>query len=230
MEKSLLTLAVVMGSLMQWVRAPGPPTSQGTPIILVDVSAAEDLKPFADEAREVCRRMYPIIARELASDGFTPPRVVTIIFKEEDRFPAATAGDRIFCSAKWFRDHPDDVGAIVHELAHVIQSYPKYDPPWLVEGIADYVRFYRYEPGSQRPSPDPKKAKYTDGYRTTAAFLAWIEEQHDPKIVVRLNAACREGRYRPELFETFTGKPLDELWAQYLQALSAHPRAGTRAN
>jgi len=50
------------------------------------------------------------------------------------------------------------------------------NPGWLVEGIADYIRWFKSEPESQRPRPNPAKAKYTDSYRTTAAFLNYVEE------------------------------------------------------
>lgn len=61
-----------------------------------------------------------------------------------------------------------------HELCHVIQSYPNYKAGWLVEGIADYVRFFQFEPETKIAPPDPKKSKYTDSYRTTAAFLDYV--------------------------------------------------------
>ena len=33
------------------------------------------------------------------------------------------------------------------------------------------MRWFLYEPADQRPRVNPDRAKYTDSYRTTAAFL-----------------------------------------------------------
>ena len=35
----------------------------------------------------------------------------------------------------------------------------------------------------------------------------------------KLNAAMREGKYCPELWKTYTGKTVDELWADYVKTL-----------
>lgn len=95
------------------------------------------------------------------------------------------------------------------------------NPAWLVEGIADYIRWFLYEPPSLRPRPDPARAKYTDSYRTAGAFLDYVVRAHDKEIVKKLNAAMRQGRYAPELWKTYTGKTVDELWAEYVKTLPA---------
>src|SRR5436189_2063268 len=40
----------------------------------------------------------------------------------------------------WLKKNPDDIGMLAHELTHAVQAYPKADPGWLTEGIADYAR------------------------------------------------------------------------------------------
>jgi multidrug efflux pump subunit AcrB len=127
---------------------------------------------------------------------------------------AGTSGDRIAISADWVKAHPDDFGMVIHELTHVVQGYPKYDPVWLVEGIADYVRYWHFEPG-RKPRVEPKKRSYREGYGTAAAFLAWMEKTHDKEIVPKLNRALRAGTYRDELLKEYTGKGLDELWRDF---------------
>ena len=59
---------------------------------------------------------------------------------------------------------------------------------WLVEGIADYIRFYHYEPQTKL-TLNPRRASYKDGYRTTAMFLAWVEKNQEKGIVRKLNEA-----------------------------------------
>jgi len=110
---------------------------------------------------------------------------------------------------------------VVHEMTHIVQSYRRVrraGAGWLVEGIADYIRFFHYEPKT-KVRVNRRRASYRDGYRTCAKFLAWIEETHDKNIVRKLNAALRQGTYRDDLFKTYTSKTLDELWASFIASL-----------
>jgi hypothetical protein len=140
---------------------------------------------------------------------------VTIVFKNNRPGVAATGGSTITISADWVRKHPDDFGMVVHELTHVIQRYPPNKAGWLVEGIADYVRYFHFEPGKKFAPLDPVKASYRQGYGTTARFLDWLERRK-PGIVRRLNGALREGRYDDGLFQEYGGKPLDDLWREFV--------------
>ena len=73
-----------------------------------------------------------------------PPGAPTVIIAGR---PAATGGDTIFVNASYVRDHPDDLGMMIHEFTHVIQAYPgqRQDLGWLTEGIADYIRHALFE-------------------------------------------------------------------------------------
>jgi len=187
--------------------------------IRMDSSEVPEMKEWADKAKEAMEKCYAPFAEKLKSQGFTPPRVVSVKIRKDMKGIAGTAGSRIEAAAEWFRKRPDDTGALIHELAHVIQSYPKYYPVWLVEGIADYLRFWMYEPESRRPRLNPQRIRYQDGYQPVGAFLAWLEKQYDPQIVNKLNAACRETRYKDDLFKDCTKKPLDELWDEFKASL-----------
>src|SRR5258707_7183427 len=100
---------------------------------------------------------------------------------------------------------------MVHETAHIVQHYrARNNPSWLVEGIADYVRFFKYEPGKLgRINPD--RAHYNSSYRVTAAFLAYLTEKYDREIVRKLNKMLREGDYKEEAFKQLTKKTVQEL-------------------
>jgi hypothetical protein len=80
-----------------------------------------------------------------------------------------------------------------------------------VEGIADYVRWYKYEPENKRTKPDPARATARDSYRTTGAFLFWASNKYDANLVPKLNAAFGSNTYKESLFKDYTGKTLDEL-------------------
>ena len=182
--------------------------------IHVEYGEVPDVKEWAEKARDLCEKWYPLISETLAGKDFTPPREVTIVFKDEKKGIAYTTGAKITVVADWIRKHPEDYGMVVHELCHVVQSYPK-GVGWITEGIADYVRYFKYEP---KPSP-PKiraKASYKDGYKTSATFLAWIEKAKDKEIVRKLNEVMRSGGYKDELFKEWTGSDLDTLWKEFL--------------
>jgi hypothetical protein len=189
--------------------------------IVVDTSKSPEMAGWAARAKAVGEKNYRLICRQLASPGFSPPGRVRLIV-EPRKGVAATSGTTIYCSAAFFQTHPDDLGAIVHELCHVVQAYGKNRVPgWVTEGIADYVRWFCYEPPQRRPRVDPRRAKYTDGYRNTAAFLDWINRTKDPSFVRRLNEAARANRYSDHLFEQYAGRPLDRLWSDFLRSAAA---------
>jgi Peptidase of plants and bacteria len=192
--------------------------------VVVDVSDAPDMKEWADKCARICERAYPMLNEELASDGFKSAHLIRMTFKNDYRGVAATGGTRINGSVKYFKDHPQDFGAMVHETAHVVQAY-RYgrggnrNPGWLVEGIADYVRFFKYEPGKIGPLRNPDRMHYTDAYRTTARFLNYVTEKYDKQLVKKLNAAMRQGKYSDDLFKDYTGKTVTELDEEWRASL-----------
>jgi hypothetical protein len=186
---------------------------------IVDVAEAPEMKGWAEKAARVCERHYAMICEELKSDGFRPRQVITLTLKKDYDGVAATSGGDITGSAKHFKEHPDDVGAMVHETVHCVQQYRNGpDPGWLVEGIADYLRFYKYEPVKPRP-PSPDRARYNGSYRVTAAFLAFVTEKYDQDIVRKLNQALREGEYKEEVWKQWTGKTVQELGEEWRASL-----------
>lgn len=185
----------------------------------LEISEVPEMNEWCERSKQVLVKWYPTLVEALKIEGYTPPHRVRLIFKKDMKGVAGTSGTRIVCAARWFKAHPDDVGALIHELVHVIQSYPKYDPPWLVEGIADYVRFWVYEPNVKQRRLDPARIRYQDSYRTTAAFLAWLVKTQDKEIVLKLNKACRKGQYKEALFKEYTGKDLNTLWEEFKNSL-----------
>lgn len=211
----------------QHAAAPATPADPGKFEIVFDTSEMPELKGWVDsKLRPVCEKWYPIIEEMLASEGFKPPHRFTVTFRKDMRGVAATGGTRISCAGDWFQRNLEGeaIGAVVHEMVHVVQQYGRArgsnrNPGWLVEGVADYIRWFKFEPPSLRPRPNPARAKYTDSYRTTAAFLNYVTEKHDKDVVKKFNVAMREGKYSPELWKTYTGKTVDELWTEYVATL-----------
>jgi hypothetical protein len=209
-----------------------PPGGPGKYEILFDTSETPELEAWVNsKLRPVCEKWYPIIVEMLPSEGYTPPRRLSVTFRKDMRGVAGTSGTRINCGANWFQRNlkGEAIGAVVHEMVHVVQRYRRIrggtrNPSWMVEGVADYIRWFKYEPESKRPRPDPARAKYTDSYRTTGAFLNYVTETHDKDLVRKFNAAMRQGKYSAELWKAYTGKTVDELWAQYVKELENRRR------
>jgi hypothetical protein len=189
--------------------------------VVVDVADAPEMQEWADNVARICERAYPMINVELASDGYKPPHFVTMRLSSDYRGVAATSGTRIIGSVKFFKDHPDDVGAMVHEMCHVVQRYRRRgNPGWLVEGVADYVRFFKFEPGNIGPI-NVARARYDRSYRVTAAFLAYATDKYDKDLVRKLNHSMREGKYKEEMFKELTGKTVQELDEEWRLSLGA---------
>jgi hypothetical protein len=188
--------------------------------ITLDTSAAPEMADYAEKSKKACEDNLALILKQIGGKAVKSPLKVKIVFKKLGG-PAETSGSTISCSNKWFTDHPDDMGAVIHELCHVVQGYNKKQPPsWVTEGIADYVRWFQYEPKDHRPHVgNPDKAKYTDSYQTTAAFFNWIVENKDARFIWKLNSACRQGKYDENLFKKYTDKSVDDLWAEFVESL-----------
>jgi hypothetical protein len=189
---------------------------------IVDVADAPEMQEWIDKAADICTRAYPMINDELKADGYKPPRVVKMALKKDYRGVAAAGGGRITGSVKFFKDHPDDFGAMVHETVHIVQRYGRRrgNPSWLVEGVADYIRFFKYEPG-KIGRLNVERARYDRSYRVTAAFLAYVTDKYDKELVKKLNKAMRAGEYKEDMFKELTGKTVQELDEEWRTALRA---------
>ena len=188
--------------------------------ILVDVNDAPELKDWGLQAANKALEWHPKLAAFLASDGFSPPREVTLRFKKINA-PGQAFGSTIECSINWVTKNPEDFGMVAHEMVHVIQQYKKPGPGWLTEGIADYVRYYVIEPGSPRARFDINRSNYKSGYQPTAGLLNFVETKH-PGTVAKLNAAMREGKYSDDIIKEVAGADWDALWDQF-KASKAKP-------
>ena len=174
-------------------------------------------------APELVRTWVARTAELLALDRDVPPNV-TVIFVDELGHPAETSGTTIRVSREILKRTPGDHGLLVHELVHVLQAYPPQKAPgWLTEGIADWIRYYHFEP--QRglayfktgadPSWGKKDVSYTAGYLPAAAFLEYLRREYDPNLLWRLNAALRAGQYTDDFFAKRGIADLGKAWREF---------------
>lgn len=191
--------------------------------VIVDTSEVPELKEWGDNSAKLIQQWHPKIAEMLKQEGFTPPREVHVVFKKDMDGVAHTIRNQIVIAGNWVKQHPDDTGMVVHELVHVIQAYPRGGPFWLVEGIADYIRFYKYEPQTRLRGINPERQSYRDGYRTSAQFVAWLEKTH-PGIVQKINEAIRKHEFQNAMIRETTGKSVEQLWDDFIKTEDASGR------
>lgn len=213
----------------------------GTCEISIDTSGAPELTEWADNTlAPVLAQWYPKIVALLPSEGFTPPKRFSVTIKP-GRGVAATGGTRITANATWLQAelHREALGSIVHEVVHVVQQYGgrrrggTRPPGWLVEGIPDYIRWYLFEPqshGADIAARNLDRARYDGMYRVSANFLNYVVQNHGEAIITRLNAACRQGQYTPELWTELTGKTVEQLNDDWKAALQKQFAADATAN
>ena len=171
--------------------------------ITIDYTDTPELKDWVEKTLQpTSDTWYPKIIKALPSENYTPPTNVSIVITNKYRGVAATGGTHVECSAEWFRRNynGEAPGAVVHELVHVVQQYGRArrgarNPGWLVEGIADYIRWFKYEPKPTGTRPrNPDSANYTDSYRTTAGFLSFVVEKHDKELVAQAQCGHAAGQ------------------------------------
>lgn len=240
-EVSMLLLLVAAALATAAPRpAPYPQTDATQPAtefrIDIDYSQTPELKDWVDtKLRPALETWYPIIVADLPSEGFVAPRHFTVTIDPSYGGIAATSGTHVVVSPKWIKDQEargpmnESVGSVVHECVHVDQQYGGAAgrhriPGYFTEGIADYIRWWKYEPAAMRHPVramrrNGQPASYRDSYQTTAAFLEYVARNVDHEIVVKLNATGRTGTYTPDFWKTYTGKSIDELWSEFAATL-----------
>jgi hypothetical protein len=151
---------------------------------------------------------------------------------------AYTSGTDVVANSIWLGTelHGEAIGSLVHEMVHVVQQFHGDNPGWLVEGTADYVRWFKYEPQSHGADIVWMRRlrhftpHYNASYRISANFLNWVVEKYDVEIVTQLNLAMRAGKYDDNLWEKYTGKTLQQLARDWQQEIGAQIDAPSTAN
>jgi len=204
-------------------------TADGVGAISIETSAAPELTDWAQHTlAPVLAEWYPKIVALLPSDGFTAPAHFNLTIQPMDGV-AYTTDTNIFASSSWCSAQikGEAVGSIVHELVHVAQQYHSdHAPGWLVEGMADYIRWFLYEPQSHgadivwmQHHGKSFSPHYNDSYRISANFLNWVTEKYDKNVVAEVGATMRDDKYSDDFWKQHTGKTVEELGAEWKQEL-----------
>jgi hypothetical protein len=195
---------------------------------IVDTTEAPQYEKWIkDDLSPVVLEWYPKIVDLLPSKGYEAPTKVTLQFKNNvpDGIPAYATGSFVTMNAPWFKNElkKEAKGCVVHELVHVVQNYwlaprlnpnPRQTPSWVTEGLADYIRWFLYEPESKGAHYSPaqiRQMKHDASYRISANFIDWVSRNHQKEIATLINNDARHGRYEENLWEKHTGSSIDEL-------------------
>jgi predicted alpha-1,2-mannosidase len=204
-------------------------TADGNCEITINTAEAPELTDWAqNHLAPVLAEWYPKIVALLPSEGFTEPKHFRVTLKPMDGV-AYTSGTEVVANSSWLGTelNGEAVGSLVHEMVHVIQQFNGDNPSWLVEGTADYVRWFNYEPQSHGADIVWMRRlrhftpRYDASYRISANFLNWVTEKYDKEIVTRLNAAMRADTYDDNLWKKYTGKTLQQLGEEWKQDIEA---------
>lgn len=195
--------------------------------ITIDTAKAPALREWAEQKlAPALVEWYPKIVAMMPSDGFSAPKKFSVEIKPVNGV-AFTSGTHIVANSAWLAGQlkGEAVGSIVHEEVHVVQQYGSgwrretHAPGWFTEGLPDYIRFFKFEPQSHGADSvwlqrhPPRKFNYDGLYRISANFLNYVVEHYDPdkKVIEKVNAACRQGKYSDAMWKELTGKSLAEL-------------------
>jgi hypothetical protein len=140
---------------------------------------------------------------------------------------AASSGTSVHISSRYLRqlaDEGQDLLMEIHGLLYftVTNHYQNNSndtaPIWLITGVADWVRLRAgYTDAALRRGG----GNHQDGYRTTAFFLDWLNQQY-PNFVHELNAflgPTGPATFMDTIFSDLTGKTVDALWLDYQATL-----------
>lgn len=191
------------------------PLTNGTPICNLtihnnDASLDDILRRYQIAFNTAC----PELVARFASKPDVAKNVVLTV--GHPNAPAVTSGGNITLDDDFARQNLKQVvGALIHELTHVIQAGEK-APGWFIEGMADYVRSI-YGPADDDWSMPPLQPKdnYTDAYRIAARFLHWLDQHTVPNIVDQLSHAAQTGQSFSATFQRLTGGTVDDEWNKY---------------
>ena len=113
--------------------------------IAADLEGKADMKPHFQKMADLYFEVWPQLVSWLGVPVESVPTDVDLCFVRTLGHPAHASGQTITINAAHIARNPKDgAGLLVHELAHVVQSYPSYQPTWFIEGAADYARYKKF--------------------------------------------------------------------------------------
>ncbi|WP_043471784.1 basic secretory protein-like protein [Kitasatospora sp. MBT66] len=188
-----------------------PPTP-GRPVIDLDYSRAPDLGPWLEQQKQTVADYYSTISNLVTKGAWTPaPRFRIVLDPQITDHPADArpgAVPEIHASVDYTRNNRNDTGFLLHEAAHVAFFGHPGRPWWLEEGLADWVRYYNFQPGTVHPLAPGDR--YDSGYSATARFIDYVAKTYRrPDLPYLLNTRDYGSG---QIWVQVTGRSADQLW------------------
>jgi len=227
MKRSLkalfMLIALAVSLISSWVQNPvfAATGDIGKDYHLEIQNADPGLSEYSRNAQEEFALVYPQLVTRWSAHPEAAPSTVILRFVNHLENAAAAAlwqQHLIEVDLDYAHANPYDPGVLTHELTHIVQGYPMYEP-WLTEAIANYSsQLYgprREDVYRSAASYIPNTTYLTNPYDTGSRFLFWLAQNKRHDIVDQLNRILQAGNYTPDSFAQLTGKTLDQLWAEY---------------
>jgi hypothetical protein len=145
------------------------------PTITISSSVASTYVPYMTAVKGLLEKWYPKIVTHLGSQANAP---TTITLNTDPTFGGAyvTGGNNIYIGVPFLDSHltDPDLSIGIHEVTHVATSPigGAFNPSWVTEGFADYVRHWVYSSGIA--VPNPTTFTYLHGYEHAGYFFNHI--------------------------------------------------------
>jgi len=124
-------------------------------------------------------------------------------------------GSTIWFDVDYAQRNPNDMGMAIHESVHLVQAFGNC-PWWLTEGIADYIRYFRFtirgdeSKKPRKPGNGPKG--WERGYGDTAFFLNWLTQNKNRRLVPSLNQKCHDRQWNDNVWQQLTKATAQQNW------------------
>jgi hypothetical protein len=213
----------------------------------VDCRLAPEMMALAERARQVGNKYYPQVVDLIVAPGQDAPRQFDIVFKKmliassggqarETIAYTKPAYKTIYLDASLWGAPTNYLGStsdpamlnaiLIHEMTHVAQQYHTIKQPYWAEGMADYAFFkLGFTNGSFCAECSEQFPNYKSGYSCAGAFLLQLDSIYGPNLIRELNTQLRKNTYSDSFFAQYTGKSLQNLWADFQKTRAYTPVA-----
>jgi hypothetical protein len=178
--------------------------------------------------RRMIETFFTVYPRQVEHYNPKAPKTVVFLVDPTYKDVAAALGNMVRYSPEWFAQNPEDIDVVTHEVMHVVQGYNYATVPfWVTEGIADYARSV-YGLNNEKAKWELQKpvaqSHYQNGYKITARFFFWLEEQYKLEFVNELNSVAAAKAYTDNFWQAKFGKTVGELWDEYRAVNNLEPQ------
>lgn len=126
---------------------------------MIHLNGANDLAEHAENMKQIMIEWFPFIQSQLYTPAYREIRRIDLYYEDSDGVAWATPG-AIHVSQQFARAIVNEPGGgmYIHEMTHVIHNPQSWGcPGWIVEGTAEYMRRWFYEPYTTPTKPtDPE--------------------------------------------------------------------------